>query len=45
MGIATINPTTGETIRTFEELDDPALERKLASAAAAFSRWKRTTFA
>jgi len=45
MGIATINPTTGETIRTFEELDDAALERKLARAAEAFSHWKRTSFA
>ncbi|AKU92622.1 NAD-dependent succinate-semialdehyde dehydrogenase [Vulgatibacter incomptus] len=43
MGIATINPTTGETLRTFEELDDMALDRKLGKAAAAFSRWKRTS--
>lgn len=44
MGIATINPTTGETIRTFDELDDAALERRLAAAAAAFSHWKRAGF-
>lgn len=43
MSIATINPTTGETARTFEELDDAALERKLARAADTFSRWKRTS--
>ncbi|HWV39824.1 MAG TPA: NAD-dependent succinate-semialdehyde dehydrogenase [Vulgatibacter sp.] len=44
MGIATINPATGERLRTFEELDDAALERKLALAAEAFSHWRRTSF-
>ncbi len=45
MGIATISPTTGETLRTFEELSDAALEQKLAKAHAAFGAWKRTSFA
>jgi len=45
MPIATINPTTGETLRTFEELAEDALERKLESAAAAFASWRRTSFA
>ena len=45
MGIATINPATGETVRTFEELDDAALEAKLEGAQTAFSSWKRTPLA
>ncbi len=45
MSIATINPSTGETVRTFEELDDAALDRKLAGAAEAFSHWRRTSLA
>jgi succinate-semialdehyde dehydrogenase/glutarate-semialdehyde dehydrogenase len=45
MAIATINPTTGETIRTFEELGDGALDEKLEKARSAFSSWKRTSFA
>jgi succinate-semialdehyde dehydrogenase/glutarate-semialdehyde dehydrogenase len=36
MGIASINPATGETVRTFESLDDAAIEASLARAANAF---------
>src|SRR5688500_4796134 len=42
MAIASINPATGETVRTFEELDDAALQRKIAAASDAFARWRRT---
>ncbi|HHW49998.1 MAG TPA: aldehyde dehydrogenase family protein, partial [Pseudoclavibacter sp.] len=35
MAIASINPTTGETIATFDPDDDAVIERKLAAAAAA----------
>jgi len=42
MAIASINPATGETIRTFEPLTDAALDEKLALAGAAFRRWRRT---
>ncbi|MGA9524172.1 MAG: NAD-dependent succinate-semialdehyde dehydrogenase [Myxococcaceae bacterium] len=45
MAIATINPTTGETVRTFEELSDPALEQKLEKAQKAFAAWRKTSFA
>ena len=45
MAIATIDPTTGETVRTFDELDDTALEQKLERAHAAFAKWRRTPFA
>ena len=43
MPIASINPATGETVRRFDELDDPALERKIAAASDAFRRWRRTS--
>ncbi len=42
MAIATVSPVTGETLRTFPELSDPELEQKIAAAARAFPRWRRT---
>ena len=42
MPIASINPATGETLRTFDELTDAELETRLATAAAAAARWRRT---
>jgi succinate-semialdehyde dehydrogenase/glutarate-semialdehyde dehydrogenase len=43
--IASINPATGETLRTFEPLGDAAIEEKLARAVSAFNRHRRTSFA
>jgi len=43
--IATINPATGETVRTFERHDDAEVERRLALAARAFEEYRSTTFA
>jgi succinate-semialdehyde dehydrogenase/glutarate-semialdehyde dehydrogenase len=43
--IATVNPATGLTIRTFDALDDEQLDEHLARAAAAFSAYRRTRFA
>jgi succinate-semialdehyde dehydrogenase/glutarate-semialdehyde dehydrogenase len=43
MAIATTNPTTGETLRTFEPLTDAELEEKLARASAAAASYRRTT--
>jgi succinate-semialdehyde dehydrogenase/glutarate-semialdehyde dehydrogenase len=45
MPIVTINPTTGETVRTFAPLSDSELEAKLALADAAFARQRRSNFA
>ncbi len=45
MPIATINPATGETIKTFAPLTSAEIEAKLAQAASAFTRRKQTTFA
>ena len=43
MAIATINPATGETLKTFEPLSEEALEEKLARAAAAWQQYRLTT--
>jgi succinate-semialdehyde dehydrogenase / glutarate-semialdehyde dehydrogenase len=40
--IATINPATGETVKTFEELSDAELEARLAAAAATFASYRLT---
>jgi succinate-semialdehyde dehydrogenase/glutarate-semialdehyde dehydrogenase len=45
MAIATINPATGETLKTFEPLTDAELEDRLSRAAAAFASYRRTSFA
>src|SRR5215204_5539258 len=43
MAIATINPATGETLKTYEPLSDDALEEKIARAAAAWAGYRLTT--
>ncbi|HEX2072797.1 MAG TPA: NADP-dependent succinic semialdehyde dehydrogenase [Geodermatophilus sp.] len=42
MAIATINPATGETLKTYEPLTEEALEEKIARAAAAFDSYRLT---
>jgi len=44
MAIASINPATGEVLRTFEELSDAQAEQKIALAAATFARYRKTSF-
>ncbi|HEY0386776.1 MAG TPA: aldehyde dehydrogenase family protein, partial [Pyrinomonadaceae bacterium] len=44
MQIATINPATGELLKSFEPLTDSELEEKLGLAAAAFGAYRRTPF-
>ncbi len=44
MGIATINPATGELVKTFEALSDAEIERKVAIAQAAFLQYRQTHF-
>jgi succinate-semialdehyde dehydrogenase/glutarate-semialdehyde dehydrogenase len=41
--IATVNPTTGETLKTFEPFDDAELERRLALADRAYRAYRRTS--
>jgi succinate-semialdehyde dehydrogenase/glutarate-semialdehyde dehydrogenase len=45
MPIASTNPATGQTIRTFEPLTAAQLEGRLQCAAEAYQRHRRTTFA
>jgi succinate-semialdehyde dehydrogenase/glutarate-semialdehyde dehydrogenase len=45
MAIASINPATGETLKEFSALDSAQIEEKLAKAANAFERYRRTSFA
>ncbi len=45
MPIASVNPATGQTVRTFEELSDAELETRLERADDAFRRWRRTPVA
>jgi len=42
--IASVNPATGETLRTFEALTDSQIEDKLARADAAYRSYRRTSF-
>ncbi len=44
MAIATINPSTGETLKTFTPLSDAELETKLALADKTFQSYSQTTF-
>ncbi|MFJ3824142.1 NADP-dependent succinic semialdehyde dehydrogenase [Streptomyces nodosus] len=45
MPIATVNPATGETLRTYDALGEEEIERKLAAADTAFRTHRTTTFA
>ncbi|HLM68615.1 MAG TPA: aldehyde dehydrogenase family protein, partial [Longimicrobium sp.] len=45
MPIATINPATGETLRTFDALTAEQVEEKLQRASDAFLRHRRTSIA
>ncbi len=43
MAIATVNPATGETLRTFEALSAGELTERIARASAAFRDYRRTS--
>jgi len=45
MTVASINPTTGETLETFAETTPAALERVLDLALAAYQSWSRCSYA
>ncbi|MBM0743706.1 NAD-dependent succinate-semialdehyde dehydrogenase [Phormidium sp. CLA17] len=44
MGIATVNPTTGEVVKTFEAFSDEEIESKVAIAQATFLQYRQTNF-
>ncbi len=43
--IASVNPATGETLRTFQPLTDAQIEEKLALAEAGYREYRHTPFA
>ena len=45
MAIATINPATGQLLRTFVPLSDVQIEEKLQRAADTFSKYRKSSFA
>src|SRR5258705_8735946 len=45
MPIASINPATGETIKTFESLSETQIDEKLQRAAETFRSYRHTPFA
>src|SRR5687767_6751815 len=45
MPIATVNPATGETLRTFDALSESDVDRRLERGRAAFRRWRVTPVA
>ena len=45
MTIASVNPTTGRTLRVFEPTSEDEIEKKLALAVQAFRSWRETPIA
>ncbi|MCA1849776.1 MAG: aldehyde dehydrogenase family protein, partial [Acidobacteria bacterium] len=45
MAIATVNPATGETLKSYEPLSERELEEKLQRAAQTFRKYRRTSYA
>jgi succinate-semialdehyde dehydrogenase / glutarate-semialdehyde dehydrogenase len=45
MAIATVNPATGQLIKSFEPLSDSQIEEKLQKAADTFSKYRKVPFA
>ena len=45
MAIATINPATGETLKTFEPLTDQQIDQKIQKAAETFRCFRKLSFA
>jgi succinate-semialdehyde dehydrogenase / glutarate-semialdehyde dehydrogenase len=44
VAIASVNPATGVTVQTFEEMGDAEVDRRLAAAATAHASYRLTTF-
>jgi succinate-semialdehyde dehydrogenase/glutarate-semialdehyde dehydrogenase len=44
MGIASINPATGETLKTFLALDKNQIEQRLQQASETFQTYRKTSF-
>jgi succinate-semialdehyde dehydrogenase/glutarate-semialdehyde dehydrogenase len=44
MAIASVNPATGETVRSFEALNESQIDEKLGLARDEFRHWRTTSF-
>jgi succinate-semialdehyde dehydrogenase/glutarate-semialdehyde dehydrogenase len=44
MAFQTINPTTNKVVKSFDEINDVALDKAVATAASAFDEWKKTDY-
>lgn len=44
MAYQSINPATGKTLKSFDELTDKQVELKLATAASCFDTWKKKSY-
>jgi succinate-semialdehyde dehydrogenase/glutarate-semialdehyde dehydrogenase len=44
VGIATTNPATGQTLRTFDPLGDDEIGERIALAAQTFASYRKTSF-
>ena len=45
MAIATVNPASGETLKSFQPFSDADIERALTKASSAFAQYRQTSFA
>ncbi len=45
MAIATINPATGETVKTFDAMSDAEVDARISKAAETFASFRATSFA
>lgn len=44
MSVQTVNPATGEVIKTYRELDDGDIDKVVGEVHAAYQGWRETTF-
>ena len=45
MAIRTVNPATGQLVKSFEQMQDSEVDEKIQRAVAAFSKFRRLSFA
>ena len=45
MAYESVNPNDGKTLKTFPELSDAQLEKKISTAVETYKTWKKTTYA
>jgi succinate-semialdehyde dehydrogenase/glutarate-semialdehyde dehydrogenase len=44
MTYQSVNPNTGKTLKSFDELNDQQLEKALSTAESCFQVWKKTSY-